>query len=241
MGGLPSGWGSWRRGTDYYDESVLLWLEADTILREKTRGQASMDDFCHLFHGGMGGPEVRTYTFADIVATLSALAPYDWKGFLTARLESTAPESPQGGLRASGWKLTYTDVPNEAIKDREERSKYTDWSYSLGLLVKEDGEIRDVIPGTPAFAAGIGPGMKLLAVNGRAWKKEWVDAALREAMRGKAPIELLVENADYYKTYSVDYHKGPRHPHLERDPEHPDLLGMNIAPHVTVKAPATGK
>ena len=246
LGGLPSGWGTWRRGSDYYDESVLVWLGADAILREKTHGQASMDDFCHLFHGGVGGPEVRTYTFADVVATLNALAPYDWKGFLTARLESTAPQSPQDGIRDSGWKLTYTDVPNEAIKDREERSKDTDWSYSLGLQVKEDGEIRDVIPGTPAFKAGIGPGMKLLAVNGRAWKKEWVDAALREAKGGakgdQAPIELLIENTDYYKTYSVDYHDGLRYPHLERDPAHPDLLGMNIAPHVAAPAhPAAGK
>jgi predicted metalloprotease with PDZ domain len=241
LGGLPSGWGSWRRGSDYYDESVLIWLEADTILREKTHGQASMDDFCHLFHGGMGGPEVRTYTFADVVATLNALVPYDWKGFLTSRLESTAPQSPQGGVRAGGWKLTYTGVPNDAIKDREERSKYVDWTYSLGLEVKEDGEIRDVIPGTPAFKAGIGPGMKLVAVNGRAWKKEWVDAALREAQGSKAPIELLVENVEYYKTYGVDYHGGPRYPHLERDPEHPDLLGMNLAPHAAVNAPpATG-
>jgi predicted metalloprotease with PDZ domain len=144
-------------------------------------------------------------------------------------------------VRAGGWKLVYTDVPNEAIKDREERSKSTDWSYSLGFQVKEDGEIRDVIPGTPAYKAGIGPGMKLLAVNGRAWKKEWVDAALREAHNaktGKNPIELLIENSDYYQTFKVHYHDGPRYPHLERDPEHPDLLGMNIAPHV---APAAKK
>jgi predicted metalloprotease with PDZ domain len=237
LGGLPSEWGSWRRGADYYDESVLIWLEADAILRQKSNGKASMDDFCHRFHGGLGGPEVKTYTFEDVVATLNAVAPYDWKGFLTARLEATDPHAPLGGLSASGWKLVYTEVPNEAIKDREERGKSTDWSYSLGLQVKEeDGVIRDVIPGTPAYKAGIGPGMKLLAVNGRAWKKEWVDAALRAAKAGKAPIELLVENSDYYKTYSLDYHDGPRYPHLERDPAHPDLLGQNIAPHAAPPA-----
>ncbi|MEA2692246.1 MAG: hypothetical protein QOJ16_1633 [Acidobacteriota bacterium] len=231
LGGLPGEWGSWRRGADYYDESVLIWLEADTILRQKTNGQAGMDDFCHRFHGGTGGPEVKTYTFDDVVATLNADAPYDWKGFLTARLTSTDPHAPLGGLNASGWKLVYTEVENEAIKDREERSKSTDWSFSLGLQVKEDGAIRDVIPGTPAYKAGVGPGMKLLAVNGRAWKKEWVDAALREAKAGKGPIELLVESSDYYKTFSIDYHDGPRYPHLERDPAHPDLLGPNIASH----------
>ncbi|HEV7515497.1 MAG TPA: M61 family peptidase, partial [Thermoanaerobaculia bacterium] len=237
LGGLPSGFGAWRRGADYYDESVLIWLEADTILRQKSNGKASMDDFCHRFHGGTGGPEVKTYTFDDVVATLAALAPYDWKGFLTARLESTAPHAPLGGVRAGGWKLVYTETPNEAIKDREERAKYSDWNFSLGLEVKEDGEIRDVIPGTPAWKAGIGPGMKLLAVNGRAWKKEWVDAALREAKGGNTPIELLVENSDYYKAYSVDYHDGPRYPHLERDPGQPDLLGLNIAPHAAHVAP----
>ena len=238
------GWGGWRRGVDYYDESVLLWLEADTLIRQKTNGSRSLDDFCRRFFGGPGGrPDVKPYELADVVAGLDEVCPHDWKGLLTARLEATDPHSPQAGVRASGWKLVYTEVPNEAIKDREERSKSTDWTYSLGLQVKEDGDIRDVVPGTPAYKAGIGPGMKLLAVNGRAWKKEWVDAALREAKAGKGPIELLVESSDYYQTYRVDYHDGPRYPHLERDPSQPDLLGLNLAPHAhpAPARPAIGK
>jgi predicted metalloprotease with PDZ domain len=239
LAGLPGEWGAWRRGADYYDESVLIWLEADTILRQKTNGQASMDDFCHLFHGGTGGPGVKTYTEDDVVKTLGSLAPYDWQGFLSARLTSTDPHAPLGGIQAGGWKLVYSEVPNEAVKDGEERSKSTDWTYSLGFSVNEDGMIRDVIPGSPAFKAGVGPGMKLVAVNGRAWKKEWVDAALREAHgAGKGKIEILAESSDYYKTYGIDYHDGPRYPHLEREASVPDLLTPNLSPHARPAAKA---
>jgi len=238
LGGAPAEWGSWRRGTDYYDESVLIWLEVDATLRQKTGGRVSMDDFCHRFHGGTSGPpEVKTYTFDDIVATLNGLAPYDWRGLLTERLHSTSPHAPLGGLAASGWKLVYTEVPNLGIKDKEERFKSDDWSFSLGIQVGEDGTIHDVLPGSPAAKAGVGPGGKLLAVNGRAWKDDWVNAALREAKGGKAPIELLVVQSDYYTTYKVDYHDGPRYPHLERDPAQPDLLEAILAPH----ARAAGK
>src|ERR1700751_1859899 len=46
------GWLNWRRGTDYYDEGDLVWLEVATIIHRETKGQKSIDDFCHNFHGG---------------------------------------------------------------------------------------------------------------------------------------------------------------------------------------------
>ncbi len=221
-------WQAWRRGADYYDEPILIWLEADTIIRQKTGGRASLDDFCRRFHGGTSGPpEVKTYTFDDVVGTLQALAPYDWKGFFEKRLEATDPRAPLGGLLASGWKLAYTEEPNDWAADR---LRFADWSHSLGILVYDDGAIRDVIPGLPAAKAGIVPGSRLVAVNGLAWKRDWGEAALREAKGGKAPIELLVEQSKYYKIYPVDYHAGPRYPHLERDAGQPDLLERILAP-----------
>ncbi|HTQ81252.1 MAG TPA: M61 family peptidase [Thermoanaerobaculia bacterium] len=236
--GQPIGWRAWRRGASYYDESVLIWLEVDTLLRERTGGKVSMDDFCHRFHGGTSGPpEVKPYTFEEVVAILNGLLPYDWKGFFNARLTSTAPQAPRGGLAASGWKLTYSDVPNQAVKDREERLKFNDWTYSLGLAIQEDGTILDTITDSPAARAGIGPSMKLIAVNGRAFKPEWMEAALREAKGSPAAIELLVENNEYYKTFRVDYHEGPRYPHLEKQPGQPDLLSQILAPHAPPRVP----
>ena len=53
-----------------------------------TKDEKSINDFCRIFHGGSSGqPELKTYTFEDVVATLNGLAPYDWSGFLRARLD----------------------------------------------------------------------------------------------------------------------------------------------------------
>ena len=123
----------------------------------------------------------------------------------------------------------YTDQPNEFIHAGEESDHYLDASYWLGFVVKKDGEFKDVIYGSPAYAAGIGPGMKLVAVNGRAWSKDVVRDALRESKDSKQPIDLLVENAKFFKTYSIAYHDGIRNPHLERS-QGPDVLGELLKP-----------
>ena len=74
-------WADWRRGVDFYPESELIWLEADTLIRQKTRGKKSLDDFAHAFHGAPGGtPAVKTYVFEDVVAALNAVVAYDWAG-----------------------------------------------------------------------------------------------------------------------------------------------------------------
>jgi predicted metalloprotease with PDZ domain len=215
--GAPSEWGTWRRGADFYDESVLIWLEADTILRKATGGKRSLDDFCRRFFGGQSGqPSVKPYTFDELVATLNEVSPHDWRGFFTERLQSLAAEPPTGGLAASGWKLVYNETPNPIVGAREARGKSYAWTYSLGLEVREDGTISETVPGLPAAKAGLAPGMKLVAVNGRAWTKELVDAAIAGAKGGKQPIELLAENTGFYKTYPVAYSGGLRYPHLER-------------------------
>lgn len=229
--GAPAEGRSWRRGSDFYDEAILIWLEADTIIRKATSGKRSMDDFCHRFHGGESGPpKVVPYTFDDLVATLNEVAPHDWRAFFRERLTSLAPQAPRGGLEASGWQLAYDDKPNPVIEAREKRNKQYYWTYSLGMEVKDDGTVRDVIPGLPAAKVGIGPGMKLVAVDGRAWTKELMDAAIRQAKGGSAPIELLLTNADFYRTFRVDYHDGPRYPHLVRR-EGKDILSEITAPH----------
>jgi predicted metalloprotease with PDZ domain len=225
-----SDWAAWRRGVDFYPESELLWLEADTIIRRETRGGKSLDDFCRAFHGGQSGPpKVVPYTFDDVAAGLNAVAPFDWRGFWKTRLETTEAGAPLGGILSSGWKLDYGDTIPEMQRAAEEAHKITDVRHSIGISVTDEGRIPDVLPGSPAAAAGVGPGMKLVAVNGRRWSKESLREAIRASKRGQ-PVELLVENTDYFKSYRLEYSGGERYPLLRRDASKPDLLSRIIQP-----------
>ena len=223
-------WQSWRRSLDYYPEGALIWLEVDTTIRQQTQGQKSLNDFCRLFHGGESGPpKVVPYTFDDVVRALNQVAPYDWATLLKTRVNATDPHAPLGGIERGGWRLVYNDQPNLFIKTSDKVRKSVDASYSLGFAVKEDGTLTDVIYGSPAYAAGIGPGMKLVAINGRAWSKDVLLDALRASKDSKEPIDLLIENAKFFKTYSIAYHDGIRSPHLERA-EGADVLGEILTP-----------
>jgi predicted metalloprotease with PDZ domain len=219
----PPAWESWRRSTDFYDEDTLNWLWVDVIIRQQSKGTKSIDDFCHLFHGAPStGPALKTYTFDDVVNALNQIVPYDWRGFWTERLTNHGPGAPLGGIEGSGWKVEYDETPSEM--DRGSGERYIDAAYSLGLELRDDGGIVDTTEGMPAALAGIGPGMKLIAVNGRQYSPDVLRAALKTGKGGSAPLELLVENTDYYKTYRIDYHGGERYPHLVRDESKPDLL-----------------
>jgi predicted metalloprotease with PDZ domain len=218
-------WQSWRRGLDYYPEGELIWLEVDSIIRQQTQGHKSLDDFCRRFHGGESGPpKVVPYTFDDIVRALNEVAPYDWTGLLRGRVQATTTHAPLGGIEHDGWKLVYDDKPNLMTQALEKLVKFTDFSYSLGFSVAEDGKLNDVIVGSPAHQAGIGPGMRLVAVNGRKWSPIVLHAALKGARGNSEPIQLLVENAQFFKTYSIAYHEGDQNPHLERVSNQPDIL-----------------
>jgi len=229
--GVPLAWRDWRRGTDFYDESVLIWLEADILLRQRSQGRYTLDDFTRRFHGGQSGdPRVVPYTFEDVTATLAEIVPYDWKGFFSDRLNSKSPRAPLGGIEASGWRLIYRDTPTESFKAGEQSSQRTDLRYSLGLILRDGDVVGDILPSGPADQAGLAPEMKLIAVNGRKFSVALLKQAIKAAKGTTAPIELLVEDREFYKTYRVDYHEGERYPHLERDTSKSDLLEQIIRP-----------
>jgi predicted metalloprotease with PDZ domain len=233
--GARSDWGAWRRGVDFYPEGFLLWLEADSLIRRETNGAKSLDDFCRLFFGGGNTPPgVVAYTFEDVVAALNKITPHDWSGFWKTRLGSLEARAPLAGLQASGWKLVYRDKPSSMQKARETAKKVTDVRFSLGFEVGQDGAIPDVVPDSPAAKAGLAPGMKLVAVNGRRWTAE----TLREAVAAsnQKPVELLAQNGDFFTTARLDYSGGERYPDLERDPARPDLLEKILQPLVPVPA-----
>ncbi len=224
-------WESWRRGLDYYPEGELIWLEVDSIIRQQTQGQRSLDDFCRRFHGGQSGPPaVVPYKFEDVVNTLNEVAPYDWASLLRELVGSTNNRAPLGGIEGDGWKLVYNDQPNIFTKAAEKEFKFADFSYSLGFSVAKDGKLEDVIVGSPAYQSGIGPGMKLIAVNDRKWTPEFLHAVIKAAQTSPAPIDLLVENGQFFRTYSVAYHEGEKNPHLERLSGRRDLLELMLTP-----------
>ena len=227
----PPAWYSWRRGVDFYDEDNFNWLWADVIIRQLTKNKKSLDDFCRSFHGAPGGvPAVKTYTFDDIVDALNQVAPYDWRGFWTERLTNHGPGAPLGGLEGSGWKLVYDETAGDFLRTSEHREARSDEAYTLGLLLKDDGEVIDSVEGMTAANGGIGPGMKIVAVNGRRFSPDVLHDAIKTAKGGSEPIELLVENTDYFKTYKLDYHDGEKYPHLVRDESKADLLSEIIKP-----------
>ena len=237
---------SWRRGVDYYDESILIWLEADTIIRRETKGKKSMDDFCRIFFGGANtAPQLLTYTFDDVVATMNAVAAFDWKAFFEERLKSHGPGAPLGGIENSGWKLVFNDTMNDHARAAEAAEFLVDEQFSLGLLVHtpggpDGGEIVDVIPGSPADHAGLAPGMLLIAVNGRKWGPELLRDAIRRAKESTEPVELLAQNGDYFRSYRLDYHGGERYPHLEAVAGRADVLS-EIAKRKSVEVATPAK
>jgi predicted metalloprotease with PDZ domain len=222
-------WASWRRGTDFYPESELLWLEADMKIRELTSGAKTLDDFVRRFIGVQSGPpSVSPYTLTDVVAALNETAAYDWKGFWDQRLQTTAPRAPLAGISASGWNLVYRSSPNSMQLALEEARRLLDARFSIGLSVNDDGAIPDVISDSPAAKAGFGPGMRVVAVNGKRFSREILREAIQTA-RSK-PIEMIVENGDDFATFRVDYDGGLRYPDLERDSARPDLLSKVVEP-----------
>ncbi len=170
------------------------------------------------------------YTAEDVYATLARVVPYDWKGFFAERVYAVQPRAPLGGIEGAGWKLVYSDQPNAYQKLRAKSSKLVDASFSLGIWVKEDGTIADVVTGSPAWDGGLGPGMKIVAVGGRAWAPEVLAEQVKAAKGSTAPIEIAVQQGDVLKTLRVSYHDGERYPHLERDASRPDLLTAILAP-----------
>jgi predicted metalloprotease with PDZ domain len=223
----PRSWLNWRRETDYYDEGDLLWLEVATIIHRESKGKKSIDDFCHAFHGGANnGPEVKTYTFDQLAGVLNEIAPFNWATFLHTRLDSTAPEAPTGGIENGGWKVVFQDEPAKLSGRRGAPSDI----YSIGLHLGSDGGVTDSIVGSPAFEAGISSGMKVIGVNGRVYTHDLLEDAIKAAKDSSDPITLLYVDDEYIRTASVNYHGGPRYPHLVRDEKKPDYLDELIKP-----------
>jgi predicted metalloprotease with PDZ domain len=227
----PLPWRSWERSEDYYSESQLVWLDVDTLIREKSGDRKSLDDFARLFFGVNDGSFVTlTYTLDDVAKALNTVQPYDWAMFLRARLDGHGPGAPLDGIARGGYKLVYTETPSDYFRDSEARRKVTDLTYSLGMIIAAEGRLSDVLWEGPAYKSGLTVGTQIIAVNGVAFDADRLKSTIRDAKQSGAATELLVKNGDRFRTVKFDYHEGLRYPRLEREGNAPARLDQILTP-----------
>ncbi len=211
----PKGWTSFQWSEDYYEAGKLVWLDADQLIREKTGGKKSLDDFARAFFGMRDRDwGVLPFTFQNVVDTLNSVMPYDWATFLNERINAPGAKFPLDWITRGGYKLVYQEKPTSFWKQREQGRKIADFSYSVGLTIGKEGAISGVFWGGPAFNAGVTVGSKLLAVNGRDYSKDLLESAITAAKGSNQPIHLLIKQADQYRDVALSWSGGLRYPTL---------------------------
>ena len=227
----PIPWRSWQRSEDYYSEGQLIWIDVDRIIRQQSGGKRSIDDFARAFFGMRDRDYGElTYTFDDVVATLTNVQPYDWQSYLRAKVYGLAPQAPLEGITQGGYQLTFTAEPTKWIKSGEKENKNNDLTYSGGLVVGNDGKVSSVLWDSAAFNAGITVGAELVAVNGRKFSPDSLKSAIKAAAANGASPELLVHDGEIYRTVKLDWHGGLRYPRLEKTGKGPGTLDALLAP-----------
>jgi predicted metalloprotease with PDZ domain len=230
-------WVSFQRPEDYYTEGMLIWLDADTKIRELTGDKRSLDDFCKKFLGVYNGSFITDqYTLADVVKDLNEVAPYDWMSFLQDRVYDLHAEIPMNGFMQGGYKLVYTDTPVEWMTKEQAAAGYADFSTSLGFSVGARrgggpaGIVSNVWWESPAFKASVTPNMEIVSVNGSAYTAKVLTDAILAAEKNRAPLQLQFRDGDKYKTVAIPYYDGMRYPSLQRIDGTPNRLDDIFAP-----------
>lgn len=229
----PQPWSSYQRSEDYYREGSLIWLDADTLIRERTGGKKSLDDFAKAFFGVEDGNwDPAPYTFADVTSTLNGVQANDWAAFLRERLDAVGPNSrgPLDGIERGGYRLVFKEEPSSYMGALYKELGRNDFTYSLGFMMNGSNKITSVLWGGPAFEQGLTSGWEVVAVGGRAASADALKEAVTAAKGSSEPIELILKNGDRFKTVRFDYHDGLRYPHLERIEGTPDRLGDILSP-----------
>ncbi len=212
----PQPWRSYQRAEDYYIEGALLWLDADMLIRERSGQKRSLDDFARIFFGGRDGDwSTVPYTRSDVVSALNQVLPYDWESFIAERVDKVQPHPPLGWLARGGYRLVWSAERTSYAKTLDESRKSVDLSFSLGLILNNDGTVSDVIWDSPAFRAKVVPGAQILAVDGETWSADRIRQALDRAAGSSEPIRLTIKRVDAVSTVELDYHGGQRYPSLQ--------------------------
>jgi predicted metalloprotease with PDZ domain len=224
-------WRSWQRFQDYYDEGSLVWLDVDTLLRSRTQGKRSLDDFAReFFAGGAASPTPKTYELTDVIAALNHILPYDWQKFFEDRIALVGQWNPLEGIRRGGYDLVFNDQPGPACTAETARHGLHCFTSSVGLTVDGDGIIESVEWNGVAFRAGLSAGMKLISVNGVAFSPEALLSAIVAAQTSPESIDIVAEDQDHVDQLHLPYHGGPRYPHLVRTSGTTDWLDASLQP-----------
>jgi predicted metalloprotease with PDZ domain len=229
----PQPWGSFQRSEDYYSEGALIWLDADTWIREQSNGRRSLDDFAKAFFGVEDGNwDPAPYTFDDVVRTLNEVQPNDWATFLRTRLDAVGADAPMplDGIERGGYRLVFKEEQNPYQKALYAEYERNDFQYSLGIGTNSANRIYSVRWGSPAFEAGLTSGWEIVAVNGHTASAKAISDAITASKGNTTPIEMMVRKGDRFRTIRFDYHDGLRYPHLERIEGTPDRLGDILSP-----------
>lgn len=226
----PKAWASWQRSEDYYNEGMLIWLEADQVIRRESGNARSLQDFARSFFGGREGDwGVVTYELPDVVTALNAVQPYDWQTFLQKRVYEVTDEAPKQGLVLGGYTLEYVSEPSVFIKSGETASGNTDLSHSIGLIVEKDGKVSQVMWGSPAFEAGMTNGDQITEVGGKEFSGEAIKAAVAATATG-AKLDLHVKRGKHYRETTLSYSGGLRYPALRKTGQGETGLDRLLAP-----------
>jgi len=232
--GSPN-WNGLRRDQDYYFEGMLLWLEADAIIRDRSKGKKSLDDFCRKFLGAASSTaKVVPYELPEIVKILSELADFDWEPFLEKRVSQPLETLPLDVVGRCGYRIQYSNRPPGEQMGRQSRGGGfagggVAAQDSIGLTFSGDGTIIDLVRGMPGDRAGFGPGMKVIGVNNKTFSRQRMLDALADSVT-RHKIEFLLIEGEDFRTLVLDYSGGPRYLELVRDPSKPDILAEILKP-----------
>jgi len=230
----PKAWPSWQRSEDYYNEGLMVWLEASAIIAKESGSTKNLDDFARAFFGMNDGDwGVLTYNRQDVIDTLNQIQPYDWAGFFRQRIDEPTQEVTKIGFTLGGYKLVYGDAPNALVKASETANKTIDQSFGAGLIADQNGDVQTVIWDSPAFRAGLTTGAKIVAVNETEYSTDLLRSALAATRDGHHPVSLLIKQDKRFRTITLDYSGGIRYPRLEKDGEGESSLDRLLAPRAT--------
>lgn len=220
----PDKWTRSARRPDFYFETLLVWLEADCLIRKGTGGKKSLDDFCCLFAGNnTNAPAVKPYDAEEIYKLLGEVYTYDWRKFFDARLYSVTPHAPSNGIAMAGYAMTYNSTPN-AFKNNFVIGSFL--FARCGITVDNDGNVVDLDPSGPAFKAGLSIGDSITKVAG---DKFSYDAFAQAVTGSTGAVTVSAKRNDQERSITIKCKGGAIIPHLKRT-DGPDLLARIASP-----------
>ncbi|GAB5401848.1 MAG: M61 family metallopeptidase [Aureliella sp.] len=206
-------WSSLRRSQDYYMEGMLLWVEIDAILRQVSRGEVTLDDFCHKFFNATSRLP-RPYDRAEVVDTLNSLADYPWDDLIERRVYSTTNDLSDGYVEQMGFQLKIAPKPTPIPGNTFRFISGVDLLDSIGATFSSTGRVSEILLGSPADAARLAPGMTVVTVGNRKWSRRAMLDAIAETK--DTPLVLTIADGDRLVPYQLDYSGGSRYLVLEK-------------------------